>query len=166
MAAPVPTRFMATVGTTPSSAMALAGLPPQALAVSPTDPSFDLLREDQEEFAWKAAQNWLPELPLTRDSGAIGVIAGNDFVASGFMRAAADRGWSAGKDYGIVGFDDRPWARAIGLTSLHPPIEEMGREAARQLIRALAGEEIPMQVRLRSHLMPRKSSRRIPGNGQ
>ncbi len=142
-------------------AVHLEGMTADSLSISTRDETLDPARCDQETVALKAAAHWMHDLPVAAGLGRMGVIAANDYVAAGFMRAASGHGWEAGIDYGIVGFDDRPWARALGLTSLHPPIEGMGREAARLLMNALAGEPMPMQVCLRSHLIPRKSSRPV-----
>lgn len=99
---------------------------------------------------------------LAQGLPARGVITANDYVAFGFRQAAEEVGLTAGRDYALVGFDDHPEARAGGLTSLHPPLEALGREAGLLLLRALEGQETPMQVCLHSHLVARASSRRLP----
>ena len=88
-----------------------------------------------------------------------GVIAANDFLALAFRRAASEIGLASGQDYALVGFDDLPEARAAGLTSLHPPLEELGQEAGRLVQRALSGNHAPIQICLTSHLTSRPSSR-------
>ena len=87
-----------------------------------------------------------------------GIIASNDYMALSVARAAADLGLTLGRDVGLVGFDDLPAARQQGLTSLRPPLEALGEEAARLLVSALQGERFSWQVRLRSHLLPRRST--------
>lgn len=86
-----------------------------------------------------------------------GVIAPNDAVAAAFIRVAADQGLIAGRDYGIVGFDDRE--RDAGLTSLRPPLEQIGTESAGMLLRLLRGESRPARIRLPYRLIPRDSTR-------
>jgi LacI family transcriptional regulator len=86
-----------------------------------------------------------------------GVIAPNDAVARGFMAGAAARGLAAGTDYGIVGFDD--WDRATQLTSLRPPLEQLGIEAARMMIAELRGDSCPFRVALLHRLIARGSTR-------
>ena len=54
-----------------------------------------------------------------RPSG--GIIGISDGVALGVMESASERGLKAGLDFAILGFDDDPEARAMGLTSLRPP---------------------------------------------
>jgi DNA-binding LacI/PurR family transcriptional regulator len=87
-----------------------------------------------------------------------GVVCVNDGVALGFLRAAAERGLEPGRDFGVVGFDDHPDARMVGLTTLRPPMEMLGKETARLLWRARQGETTDLQLRLRSNLIPRKST--------
>ena len=98
---------------------------------------------------------------LAQGLPARGVIAANDRVAFGFRQAAEEVGLIAGRDYALVGFDDQPEARAVGLTSLHPPLEALGQEAGLLLLRSLGGQTTPMQVCLRSHLVARASTRRL-----
>ena len=47
---------------------------------------------------------------------------------------------------------------SLGLTTVRPPLEALGEEAARLLLRALNGETANMQICLRSHLIPRLST--------
>ncbi len=89
----------------------------------------------------------------------VGVIAPNDFVALMLMETAGARGRVAGRDYGLVGFDDEPRSLGMGLTTLRPPLEALGEQAALLLRSALRGDETALQIRLRSHLIPRASSR-------
>jgi DNA-binding LacI/PurR family transcriptional regulator len=88
--------------------------------------------------------------------GGTGVIATNDAVAEGFMEAARERGLEAGRDYGLVGFDDR--ARDHGVTSLRPPLSELGGEAAGLALRLLRGASAPTRIALQHRLMARSST--------
>ena len=87
-----------------------------------------------------------------------GIIAGNDHGALAFMEAARTLGKVAGRDYGLIGFDDLPQSRSAGLTTLRPPVESMGEEAARLVLRWMGGDRTETQVRLRSHLIARTST--------
>lgn len=85
-----------------------------------------------------------------------GIIAPNDAVAVAVMRVAAEAGLAEGRDYGIIGFDDRE--RDRGLSSLRPPMEQIGEEAASMLLRLLRGEACPSHVALPYRLIPRTST--------
>jgi DNA-binding LacI/PurR family transcriptional regulator/DNA-binding transcriptional regulator YhcF (GntR family) len=131
-----------------------AGFAPDAVRIFPEESPEWVMEDDPEVDGYNAAIAAL-------DAGlvACGVVCVNDGVAIGLMRAAAERGLTAGKDFMVVGFDDRPDARDVGLTSLRPPMEILAKEAARLLLRPLEGGKTDLQVRLRSHLIPRKSTR-------
>lgn len=86
-----------------------------------------------------------------------GVLAPTDNVARAFAGVAAEAGLLAGRDYGIIGFDDR--ARESGISSLRPPLEQVGAEAARMVLRMLAGEAVASRIALPHHLIPRASTR-------
>lgn len=85
-----------------------------------------------------------------------GIIAPNDSVALGLRDAAAECGFEAGRDYGLVGFDDRH--REAHLTSLCPPLDHMGEEAARLAVRLLKQEPCPTRVALQHRLISRAST--------
>ena len=59
-----------------------------------------------------------------------------------------------------MGFDDSPVCRHTepGLTSVHQPVEEMGRVMADLLLARLAGESPPAQTVLQTRLVERGSS--------
>ncbi len=88
----------------------------------------------------------------------IGIIAPNDDIAYAVVEAAGHAGLVIGADFGLVGFDDDARSCSLGLTTVRPPVEEMGEEAGRLLLRALRGEKQGLHVRLRSHLIPRAST--------
>lgn len=57
------------------------------------------------------------------------VVAINDEVALAFIDEAGKRGFRVPEDFSIVGFDDRLESKAVGLTTIHLPIEEIGEAA-------------------------------------
>ncbi len=87
-----------------------------------------------------------------------GIICISDQVAHGVCHVARGYGYAPGKDFAVVGFDDEKCARSGGLTTLRPPLEAMGREAARLLIAEVEGPRVNLQLRLRAHLITRSST--------
>ena len=85
-----------------------------------------------------------------------GVIAPNDNVAMGLISAVTEHGLVPGKDYGIVGFDD--CSRESHLTSLRPPLDQMGEEGARLVVRLLRGEASVTRIALQHRLIARSST--------
>ncbi|MBC8139641.1 MAG: LacI family DNA-binding transcriptional regulator [Fibrella sp.] len=96
-------------------------------------------------------------MPESR-SVPLSVIAASDKVAFDCIAAAAKEGLIVQRDFLIVGFDDTTDARSQGLTSLHPPLREMGEEAGRILVRLMAGDRMNPQTRLRSRVIARDST--------
>jgi DNA-binding LacI/PurR family transcriptional regulator len=70
------------------------------------------------------------------------VFAGDDEAAMGAIRALRMAGRLVPADVAVVGFDDVPFARHLSptLTTVRAPIEEVGREAVRQLLHLINGE--------------------------
>ncbi len=78
---------------------------------------------------------------LSRANRPTAVFAGNDEMAIGVYTSARKFGLAIPNDLSIVGFDDTPMASRIvpALTTVRLPIREMGSEAARGLLRLIAG---------------------------
>lgn len=70
------------------------------------------------------------------------VFAANDNVGAGVFRALEEHGIRVPQDMSVVGYDDVPIASALTppLTTVHVPLEELGREAAR-LALGMPGED-------------------------
>jgi DNA-binding LacI/PurR family transcriptional regulator len=63
------------------------------------------------------------------------------------------------QDVAVVGFDDVPFARYLSpaLTTVRAPIEQVGREAVRQLVSQLNGEQANPLTLMRTELVIRES---------
>lgn len=68
------------------------------------------------------------------------IFTGNDEMAIGVYTSARNAGLQVPEDLSIVGFDDTPMAGRIAppLTTVRLPIREMGKEAARGLLRLVS----------------------------
>lgn len=96
----------------------------------------------------------LPEPPTA-------IIACNDSMAIGAMRAIAERGLEVGRDVAVAGFDDIPSARGTTppLTTVRQPIYDIGRRLAEMLIRLIHGDTLEeSQILLEPQLIVRASS--------
>jgi LacI family transcriptional regulator len=69
------------------------------------------------------------------------VFAGNDMMASGALQALNRAGVRVPEEVAVVGFDDIPLARHIGLTTVQVHIAELGERALDRLVSILSGEE-------------------------
>lgn len=53
------------------------------------------------------------------------IVCASDTLALGAWQVLTERGLRCGPDFGLVGFDDTDLAEALGLTSLHQPLDEV-----------------------------------------
>jgi DNA-binding LacI/PurR family transcriptional regulator len=108
--------------------------------------------DDDEAFA--AMQQLLLDGP---DFDAI--FAGDDDAAIGAMRALKLAGRLVPEDVAVVGFDDVPFARYLSpaLTTVRAPIEQVGREAVRQLSKLMNGQQAEALTLMRTQLVIRES---------
>ena len=97
---------------------------------------------------------------LEQSNRPTAVFCGNDEMAVGAIRAARASGLGVPSGLAVIGFDDIPFAGAYDppLTTVRQPRRQMGRLAARILLGALAGEELPAPTPLPHLLVVRQSS--------
>ena len=101
---------------------------------------------------------------LLRDGpGFTAVFAANDMVAAGAAQALEEAGVRVPDDMSLVGYDDIPVAQELRprLTTVHVPLEELGRQAVRQAVDS--GDEDEWRepatgaLRLGTHIVVRDS---------
>lgn len=90
-----------------------------------------------------------------------GVVAGNDLIALGALRAVRAHGLRCPADVSVVGYNDMPFLDEVDppLTSVHVPHHELGAEAARLLLQQFDGTPVPPKtITLPVHLVIREST--------
>ena len=102
---------------------------------------------------------------LDIENPATAIFASNDAMAMGAMDAVRSRGLRIPEDVSIVGFDDVPqaaWVRPA-LTTVHQPLEQMGRVATQMLLDRLKNPaqeitriELPTELVVRGSTLPLK----------
>ncbi len=90
------------------------------------------------------------------------VFAIHDLVALECLQAATDRGLRVPDDIAIAGFDN--WRASLTtkppLTTVHPPLSEIGRRATEILVTKVADpQQPPARVTLPVELVVRQSTR-------
>lgn len=82
---------------------------------------------------------------LPSDAPPLAVIAANDVVATGAIRAATRRGWKLPDDVAVTGWDDHPQSAFLvpSLTSVSQDRERLGAYSMHRLIAAVRGGEPP-----------------------
>ncbi|MET8153221.1 LacI family DNA-binding transcriptional regulator [Actinoplanes sp. NPDC049668] len=127
-----------------TEALLLAGLEPYA-----TEPG-DFLEASGVE-AMRALLGAHPDLDA--------VVAANDNMAAGALRVLREAGRTVPGDVAVVGFDDLPVAvhTEPKLSTVHQPVQALGREAARMLTELLDGGQ-PESFILPTRLVTRESA--------
>jgi len=122
----------------------------------PEDHSLVVIGEFHEESGRRAVADLLARHP---DLDA--VFAASDAIAVGALHAIRASGRNVPGDIAIVGFDDSPVARHTDppLSSVYQPIEALGQEMTRLLVRVMNGEIThPQATILPTRLVQRASS--------
>ena len=87
----------------------------------------------------------------------------SDLYAVTLISALTDRGIDVPKDISIVGFDDNMLGQLHrpALTTVHQDVKVKGITAADTLLKQLAGQKTPNQIKLPTHLVIRDTVRKI-----
>jgi DNA-binding LacI/PurR family transcriptional regulator len=94
------------------------------------------------DFGYRATLELL-DLPVPNRPTAL--IALNDMMAMGALRAVAQRGLRAGHDFAVTGFDDAPMVEYATppLTTVRQPIAAIGQRLISMLMTQIASEAMP-----------------------
>jgi LacI family transcriptional regulator len=93
------------------------------------------------------------------------IFAANNLLAEQAWRVVRERGLKLPNDISLVGFDDVPWMEMVspGITVVAQPTDELGRMAARLLLRRIADPSCPPAVeQLEPTLVVRGSTGPVP----
>jgi DNA-binding LacI/PurR family transcriptional regulator len=133
-----------------------AGMPEDSLTIFPQERTLIIPNEPWGPVVDRAHE--VAELAFRQGAIDTAVIAANDASALGVAHAAKDAGRQLWKDLALVGFDDVPAARFMGITTLRAPRAASGIEAAHLLLRQWQGKRCDDLVCLRCTLMVRAST--------
>ncbi|GGN28523.1 LacI family transcriptional regulator [Lentzea pudingi] len=92
-----------------------------------------------------------------------GLLVANSTMATGTLEAMSELGLRAGRDVGLVAFDDSPWATLVDppLTVISQPAYQIGTMAAQLLLARIGGDaRAPRTITLNAQLVVRGSSHR------
>ena len=76
------------------------------------------------------------------------VLVGSDTQAMGVLDAARRQGIGVPEDLSVVGFNDVELAPYLGLTTVHVPMRELGRQGAQSLLSLIDGHDVPPVERI------------------
>ena len=106
-------------------------------ACAERDLACEILRGD---FGEQSGERVITEL-LQRRHSFDGVFAANDNMAIGALQALRAGGLSIPADVAVVGFDDIPLARHLGLSTVRVRIAELGERALTRVLALLADRD-------------------------
>ena len=111
------------------------------------------------DFTRESGEQAMRQL-LEDDPDLDAVFVASDPMAMGALRALHQAGRRVPEDIAVVGFDDIGSARYTEppLTTVRQPIEGLGQQMVRLLLRRFAGETITNPVILPTELVPRDSA--------
>lgn len=94
---------------------------------------------------WSGRSGYDAIMALPEDTEITAVVAANDRVATGVVRAALERGWRVPEDLSVFGWDDTEMGRYAtpSLSTVAIDRERQGREAMARLVAQLRHEEPP-----------------------
>ncbi len=120
----------------------------------PFDPGLIANGAYEEDLARTAVEQWLID-GVDLDA----IFAGDDDAATGVLSALQSAGKHVPEDIAVVGFDDLALCRYLTppLTTVHSPLEEVGRQAVLQLVKAIHGQPVDAITLLKTELVIRRS---------
>ncbi|WLR47375.1 LacI family DNA-binding transcriptional regulator [Halobacillus litoralis] len=128
--------------------------------LSQADVDFSVL--STTSYSFEEAQGWAEEL-FDKFTDTDGIIASNDIVGIAIVHEAMERGKRIPEDVQIIGYDDIPQSRLSypTLSTIRQPAYEMGREAAKLLIRTIKKEPgVEQTIQMPVELVERKTTRK------
>lgn len=124
-------------------------------------PEWIMRGEGTFEFGQQAATFLLNQPAMKRPTA---LVAFNDIMAIGAMRAAQDLGLTVGREISITGFDDVPLVQYLipPLTTIRQPIWEVGQNVINMLLSIMQGiQSVEKHVLLPPRLIVRNSTGRL-----
>jgi LacI family transcriptional regulator, galactose operon repressor len=96
---------------------------------------------------------------IAQKVGFDAVFCGDDDAALGVLTALRAMNHIVPDELSVVGFDDQPFAPFLtpSLTTVRAPIEQVGREAVKQLVKLIRGEPADLLTLLPTELIIRRS---------
>lgn len=113
---------------------------------------------------WSSASGYDAGLKLASDPSVTAVLAANDEMALGVLKALHESGRRVPADVSVVGFDDVPESAYYwpALTTVRQDFTSLGRRAVELVLRALDGEEEPREELVAPEMVVRDSTGPAP----
>ncbi|WP_256757032.1 LacI family DNA-binding transcriptional regulator [Cohnella sp. WQ 127256] len=109
---------------------------------------------------WEAESGYRLTLELLElEQPPTAIVAMNDVMAVGVIRAASEKGVHIPKDLSVIGFDNREFSNYLipRITTMELPLHEMGYQAMESLALLIKGEKVEKQPMPSCKLIERES---------
>lgn len=123
------------------------------------------LRGKVVDCDWSGQSAYEAVMSLPEDTDITAVVAANDLMAMGAVRASLSRGWQVPQDISVFGWDDEELARfgTPALSTVAIDRERQGQEAIQRLIALIRGADPPPIDATSLHtVIPRESTGPAP----
>jgi LacI family repressor for deo operon, udp, cdd, tsx, nupC, and nupG len=123
------------------------------------------LRGTVVDCDWSGQSGYEAVMSLPQDTDITALVAANDLMAMGALRASLSRGWRVPDDLSVFGWDDDELARfgTPSLSTVSIDRERQGREAMGRLIATMRGTDPPPIDSTSLHtVIPRESTGPAP----
>lgn len=129
-------------------------------------------RDFHEEAGWPLHEEWMIFDCITEEDGAEvlrrltvmkeqpdALIIAGDHVAAGLMIEAGKQGLAIPEDLAVIGFDNQPIGRLLGLTTIDNKLYEMGVSAFETIHEQIQGDggKVPIHRKLDYQIIERSS---------
>jgi LacI family repressor for deo operon, udp, cdd, tsx, nupC, and nupG len=119
------------------------------------------LRGEVIDCDWSGRSGYEAVMSLPEDTDITAVVAANDLMGMGAVRASLRRGWRVPEDLSVFGWDDEELARfgTPSLSTVAIDRERQGREAMGRLVAIMRGTDPPpIDTRSLHTVIPREST--------
>lgn len=115
--------------------------------------SFRMCQEYSREWGHMAAGRLFASLPTPT-----ALVCGSDVIAAGALRYLVESGRRCPEDVSVIGFSDSELSRDLWLTTVRQPMQRLAATAWRLLAALLEGRHTPLDNRLETSLVVRRST--------
>lgn len=119
---------------------------------------YTVLTAQEQQFSAMDYQKLIQDM-FREHEDLDGVFASSDVIAAQVIQAAYKNGLRVPQDIKVIGYDDVDIAHLVTpqITTIHQPIEQIGKYAVEIILNKLHGEVVPMKTILPVYLVERQS---------
>jgi DNA-binding LacI/PurR family transcriptional regulator len=115
------------------------------------------------EGDWSAQSGYECAKEIVKNRKITAIVAGNDAMALGALKAIGEAGLQVPRDISLVGFDDLPESRFLtpSLTTARQDFHAVGEQALSVLLGLINGRSARMNVAIKPEILIRESTAKV-----